>query len=107
MALKLSKLNSLLKRGFSTKTKPQAQVEATEDLFAQMAADMNDIASSHDHGPQAHVSQQKGDVVYIMNPSSTWRFGRVVNMNDQRALLLSLHQRKAIALLLDQGQAEN
>ena len=51
------------------------------------------------------MTSQKEDIVQILNPPETWQQGGFVQLNQHKALLLSLQENKAIALLMKRTQS--
>jgi len=47
-----------------------------------------------------HINAHKEDIVHILNPPVNWQQGGFIQMNQHKALLLSLQSSKAIALLI-------
>jgi hypothetical protein len=50
------------------------------------------------------VSHQKDDVVFIRNPAQQWQSGHIISLGSEKAVIISLMEKRAIALLLSRHQ---
>lgn len=82
-------------------TKAMQETESENDILTQMRMSMTQ-ATKNTELPQ--VYSHKDDVVQIRNPPLTWQNGRVISIGDEKALLLSLHEKRAAALYIKRSQ---
>lgn len=52
------------------------------------------------------ISAQKEDVITIKHPAGNWKFGQILSLQNNNALLLTLEQNKAMALLLKRNNVK-
>lgn len=65
-----------------------------------MTRDFESLASSRSVIGPPEVSHQKDDVVFIRNPAQQWQNGHIISLGTQKAIIISLMEKRAIALLL-------
>lgn len=92
--------------GFASKPKLTGVTDSFEhmdDLFKQMNDKLQAVEKDAAESKLVpRITSQKEDVIYIKNPSASWRYNSVLNLTEDKvaALTLSLQSQQAIALLL-------